>query len=77
MAAHSATVAGDGRGEGEGDVDRRRRTRGWHNERTERGNATTSWARLQRDSATARRHTAFLYSVVSIDAEGRTFNDGN
>ena len=22
-------------------------------------------------------HTAFLYSVASIDAEGRTFNDGN
>ena len=38
------TGAGDGRGEGEGegDGDRRRRTRGWHNERTERGNATTS-----------------------------------
>ncbi len=32
--------------DGEAGGDRRRRTRGWHNERTERGNTTTSWARV-------------------------------
>jgi hypothetical protein len=42
----SATAAGNVRGDGEGDGDQRRRTRGWHNERTERGNVTTNWARV-------------------------------
>ena len=45
VAAHSATAAGDGQGNGKGNGCHLRRTRGWHNERTERSNATTSWAR--------------------------------
>ncbi len=45
-AVHSATAAGDGQGKGEVDVDRGHRTRGWHNERTERGNLTNSWAEV-------------------------------
>jgi hypothetical protein len=44
-AVHSVTAAGDEWGNSEGDGNRRHRTRGWHNERMERGNVTTSWAR--------------------------------
>ncbi len=44
-AVQSAMAAGDRRDGGEGDGNQWRRTRGWHNERRERGNATTSWAR--------------------------------
>jgi hypothetical protein len=41
----SAAAAGNGWGNDESNGDQQHRTRGWHNERTERGNATTSWAR--------------------------------
>ncbi len=44
-AAHIAMLAGNGWGDAEGNGDRGRRTRGWHNERTEIGNVTTSWTR--------------------------------
>ena len=44
-AAHSVMAAGDGWDEGKGNGNQQRRTRGWHNKRTERCNATTSWAR--------------------------------
>ena len=49
--AHSATAAGDGRGEGECDGNQRHRTRGWHSERTERGNASTSSRLVDKSAA--------------------------